>query len=107
MERAESLTGTVPRRRTDFACVKTVLVGVERYDVGVRTGVDVPLLIGVKRDTVRLAEEGVNGRPFLLATHQWSKPFFALLGFLGVTGAIFSTFSLFSVLGCLDRSVST
>lgn len=60
-ERAAILPGTVPRRRTDFARVKTVFVGIE--DVGVRVGVELHRLEGVKRDIVRLPDTGVNGSP--------------------------------------------
>ena len=62
-ERAATLPGTVPRRRTDFARLKIVFVGTEGEDVGERVGVVKRRRFdGVKRDIVRLTDTGVNGR---------------------------------------------
>ena len=69
-ERAAIFPGTVPRRRTDFARVKTVFVGVE--GVGVWVGVDLHRLEGVKRDMVRLPDTGVDGRP-IVSNHIFSR----------------------------------
>ena len=64
-ERAATLPGTVPRRRTDFAWVNIVLVGIEGDEVGDRAGVEMHRLEGVKRDTVRFTDTGVNRIPFI------------------------------------------
>ena len=57
-----SLPGIVPRRRTAFARVKIEFVGIIG-EAGVFVGVEGIRLLGEKRETVRFADTGVNGRP--------------------------------------------
>jgi hypothetical protein len=72
-ERAATLPGTVPRRRTDFAWVNIVLIGVDGDEAGDRVGVEMHRLEGVKRDTVRLIDMGVDGSPFI-SNHYTGDP---------------------------------
>ena len=94
-DRAASLPGTVPRLRTDFARVKIVLTDFDGVEGDFAVGVDRMRLDGVKSETVRLPETGVNGTPVDLDIVDF-------VGVFGGGGGMFSRSSVFSRLDILD-----
>ena len=93
VDRAASFPGTVPLLSTAFARVKTVLMGVEGVE-GDFVGVLRMRFEGVKSETVRFPETGVNGKPVDLD----------IVDFLGVVGGgMFSISSMFSRRDILDE----
>ena len=96
-DRAASFPGTVPLRSTAFARVKTVLMGVVGVE-GDFVGVLRMRFEGVKSETVRFSETGVNGKPVDLD----------IVDFLGVVGGgMFSISSMFSRRDILDERESS
>jgi len=99
-DRAASFPWTVPLLSTDLARVNIVLTGAVGVE-GDFVGVERMRLDGVKSETVRLPETGVNGRPVV----------FDIVDFLGVVGggifSIFSTFSRLDILEGRETSAST
>jgi hypothetical protein len=96
--------GTVPRRRAAFARVKIVFVdGVD----GVR-GVAVHCFVGVKRETVRLPDCGVGGRPVVNRNGNGLPVVLETVDFFGVVGGMFSLFPVtrLGVLGERDTGSS-
>ena len=92
-DRAASFPGTVPLLSTAFARVNTVLMGVDGVE-GDFVGVLRMRFEGVKRETVRFPETGVNGKPVDLD----------IVDFLGVVGGgMFSISSMFSRRDILDE----